>query len=137
MIVRRYHTSAAALNGNTYVAGGCNDEVEFNSSEVYDPSVNQWTFIKGMQSRLCGLTCVGYHGCLYAIGGFNGEFCLSSVEKYNLTTDTWNQIHGMYEGRAYFSSVVMDDMIFVVGGTSDSDLLNDVRVTTKPPVNAL
>lgn len=50
------------------MAGGYNGSEPLNTVEVYDPELDQWTFIQPMWSRRSGLCCTAHDGSIYVIG---------------------------------------------------------------------
>lgn len=102
--------------------GGFNGHEVLNTAEMYDPSVNQWTYIHRMTCARSGVSLISFHDSLFALGGFNGFTRLSTGEKYTPGVSTeWIQVTEMFSPRSNFATVVLDDMIFVIGGFNGKD----------------
>jgi len=87
-----------------------------NSAEVYDPSVNEWTFISPMNRPRSGVQLVQFDNCLYAIGGNNGISRQTTLEKYEPKYKKWTLLADMNIPRSNFSSAVLENLIYVIGG---------------------
>ncbi len=87
-----------------------------NSAEVYDPSVNEWTFISFMNRPRSGVQLVQFDNCLYAIGGNDGNSRQTSLEKYEPRLEKWTLLADMKTPRSNFACVVLENLIYVIGG---------------------
>lgn len=99
-----------------YIVGGFNGQEVLRSAEVYDPSINQWSFITSMNEARSGVSLVAYNGYLYALGGFDGFERLPTCEQYLPSEGEWQHTAVMINPRSNFAAVILDQMIFVIGG---------------------
>lgn len=57
------------INGKIYTMGGIDNGVINNSTEVYDPVINQWTTLASMSTSRAMFQTEVINGKIYAMGG--------------------------------------------------------------------
>lgn len=98
----RYHAVEWELNGKHYLFGGLATNVYLNDLWVYDPSTNNWTWLKGYN----GTTVPSSTGSYGAIG---------VASSTNLPL-----------GRALAMGWTLNNKLYLMGGTAGGDNYNDL-----------
>jgi N-acetylneuraminic acid mutarotase len=95
MNVARYDFACAEVDGLVYAVGGFgSDGDSLSSTEVYDPTTNQWTLVRGLRRPRWGCFAYGLSGNLYVMGG-RSSFTIGnsrSVDIYAPDQDTWREM---------------------------------------------
>ena len=86
---RRKYSGVAVLGGRVFVFGGCDGSTTHTSVEVYDPSVDQWTYAAPLFYPRSGMGVAAVHGFIYVIGGSNNGTPHNSVERYDPLSNRW------------------------------------------------
>ncbi|EGT36186.1 hypothetical protein CAEBREN_00595 [Caenorhabditis brenneri] len=110
--------AVVTVDNKVMAIGGFDGRNVHFGGEVYDPIVNQWTFLSSnMKTRRTGCTAVSIMDqvCL-VIGGFNGTKRLDTGEIYDLREGLWHPVSVMHTTRSNFSACPMDYSIYVAGG---------------------
>jgi N-acetylneuraminic acid mutarotase len=126
----REHNAAVALNGKIYALGGrwLND---LNSVEIYDPSIDQWTFGPAMEDARAGLGATVMDGKIFVAGGelINTSKTLKSVEVFDPATKTWSFLPSLPAPLHGVPLVAVEGMLYVLGGSGRAgDVINAGRV---------
>jgi N-acetylneuraminic acid mutarotase len=94
-----YGSSAATLNGDMYVVGGCkivgtSDECTSRDVQVYDPASNTWTQAAPYPTGTGYLGCGAISGKLYCAGGLDQATggAITSAYSYDPASNTWSPI---------------------------------------------
>ena len=132
MPVGRSFAAAVTLQGQLYVLGGVlhKDNRKSVSAAVsrYNPAVERWYAVTGMNCARQGLCAVVFEGSIFAIGGRDiDDNFLSTVERYEPQRDQWALIGSMVKRRAFASATVINGKVLVIGGrenAQDSGILN-------------
>ena len=109
---------AFCTGGLLFAVGGRGQHGSILSSgEMYDPIVNEWTFITSMMQARVGFGLVAVDDCIYAIGGSNDlTDPLITMEVYNIFTKRWRSLPDMILRRLWSTFTVVGRKIFVIGG---------------------
>jgi len=124
--VARMGAGATVVDNQPIVMGGCDEVAGYLSSvEMYDPLIDNWTFITPMRSKRSYLGAVEIAGSVYAIGGFGEELgnldgWLTSVERLEAQRGIWLPASPLLQPRAYFGAVQKDGSIYALGGYNSS-----------------
>lgn len=115
------------MNGELYVAGGCDVWACLNSVEKYNPESDSWSLIAPLNvaRRGCGLACL--NGRLYAIGGHDGTVSLCSVEVYDPDVGFWVNGPTLTSCRANVGVAVVGDRLYAIGGFNGNRFLNTIE----------
>jgi len=93
----RHDAFGAAMNGKIYVAGGMQEDREswsvLNTSEVYNPSSNEWQLMPSLNIPRYYASMVCYMGALYVVGGLKDRSKSRelSVEMFDTGTNEWKE----------------------------------------------
>ncbi|CAF1230338.1 unnamed protein product [Rotaria sordida] len=107
----RCGAAAASLDEYIYVVGGyASDNIEgamqLDLVERYDTITQQWSFVKSMNCRRSGLSCVTLDKHLFTIGGYDGKNFSSVVEIYDPKKDEWSYGTPLTRGRSGHGSAL-------------------------------
>ncbi|XP_077292532.1 kelch-like protein 15 [Arctopsyche grandis] len=127
MKYKRSESTAAVVNGRTFVMGGYCDEDELNAVEEYDYVENSWKNVAYMKCKRYNHASVVYKENIYVFGGMDDRGCLNSVEVFNIKKNQWKILSPMKWKRRSAAAVVVDDYIYCIGGYGDSSLNNVER----------
>jgi N-acetylneuraminic acid mutarotase len=122
-IARGVYDGVEYLNDKIYLVGGRNfhDEINYNTSERYNPINNTWETIASMSSERGGIAAATFLNKLYAIGGRNSSNnYLSSVEIFDPSTDAWISGPSLPNPVAYASAIIGNGILYLVGGVNSS-----------------
>ena len=76
--------------------GGRGDGTEpLSAVECYDPRVDTWVPVCGMNNRRRHVGVAATGTKVYAVGGYSGYHHLNSVEVYNVKTNQWSRCNPM------------------------------------------
>lgn len=93
---------------------------KLNSTEIYDPGTDRWSFGPAMPTARSSLTTVVVDGIIYAIGGARADVpILDIVEALDTTTGTWTRLNPMPTARYEHGSVVVDGKVWIIGGNAE------------------
>ena len=113
---KRYSMGAAVYGDVIVVAGGVDETYrEVASTEVYQPSFNEWRTISPLKQQRYAHALVSCDGYLYAIGGW-GDYNLSSVERLGDLKGEWINIEPMQTPRRCLAAVNCDGVVYAIGG---------------------
>lgn len=156
MQVARGHVGVAVVDGKIYAIGGdtvtlmgncivATYGVALNTTEVYDPEADTWTFKTPMPTPRADFGVVVYQNKIYCIGGHMGNNEFTGInEVYDPSTDTWETKTSMPTPRADLQAHVIDGKIYLIGGRTGStsahmavnevyDPVTDTWTTKTPP----
>lgn len=105
---RRKYSGVAVMGGRVFVFGGCDGSTTHTSVEVYDPGMDQWTFVAPLLCPRSGMGVVVLHGFIYVIGGSNNGTPLSSLEQYDPLSNRWTVGPSMATARDRLSACVVE-----------------------------
>lgn len=90
-----------SLNGLLYVIGGSVLDGEVtNQVQVYNPSFDEWKFVKSMENARTGCGSCAFNSKIYALGGWeSSNESLNLVESYDPETNTWESCPNMISCR--------------------------------------
>jgi N-acetylneuraminic acid mutarotase len=110
------------VGGKIYVMGGRSVDWPApleKTVEMYDPDLDEWTFVADMNTARAVLSTEVLDGKIYAMGGVSTPINdLQSVEVYFPQTNTWTLLDDMPGTRGLHGSAVVNDKILVFGGVS-------------------
>jgi N-acetylneuraminic acid mutarotase len=126
-VPRIFHTATLLTNGTVLIAGGQSaEEIGQSSTEIYNPSTNQWTLgaslLQGRDSHSATLLPDGR----VLVAGGEGEcpdqhgLCvLASAEIYDSATNQWSMTGHMHVRRENHTATLLPNgQVLVVGGTN-------------------
>ena len=116
MAEKRCWFGAAVFNGCLVVAGGSNNDLHTNSTEVYKPRSYKWRTIASLNISRERHSLVVQGKKLFAIGGWDRNQCLSSVEQLDHLGGNWRDVKPMIVKRACFATVACNNSIYAIGG---------------------
>lgn len=128
MSKRRCGVGVGVLNNQIYAIGGHDGSTYLNSTERYDPALNQW-FNDVTPTSTCR-TSVGVgvlDGNLYAVGGQDGVSCLNIVDKYDPINNKWTRVAPMSTRRLGVAVVVYSGYLYAIGGSDGNSPLNSAE----------
>lgn len=128
MTIPRYgHTATLLTNGNVLVTGGIDNLPNVQngtglvSTELYDPTSNQWSAGQNMNDgRTFHTATLLNNGEVLVTGGYNATAILSTAELYDPTVGTWSFVDNMSQPRLGHNAVLLDrgDVLVAGGGTT-------------------
>jgi DNA-binding CsgD family transcriptional regulator len=114
------HVAGAAIGGEVYVPGGCNDAgTPISTVEVYDPAADTWRQASPLPKPLCAYALTALEGKLYLFGGWDGRLYVADVYVYDPQADAWNAAAPMPIARGFASATSLHGRLYVVGGYDD------------------
>jgi len=121
----RNHPAGVGYNGKFYVFAGRRgpngNRPGIKTSLVYDPSVDEWSYIADIPTVRAGMgAAVELFGELYVIGGEQPGVLESVVEAYNPETNTWSTKQPLQVGRHGHYPVKLGNTIHVVAGGDEA-----------------
>ncbi len=115
-------TTAAEVNGQIYVAGGCGANpcgAPMNSMLAYNPATNTWTTKTAMPTARVDMGAASVNGILYVMGGDNYSCSpYGTVEAYDPAANSWSTMTSMPTPRSDFAVSVVDGIIYTIGGNA-------------------
>jgi len=121
----------AAERGKLYVMGGSLGTLSgyTASTEVYDPTKDEWVIGKSLTSTRASHCAVGDgEGHIIVTGGYGA---LQSVQRLDIQSGVWTNLPDLQPVRAQHGCAFVELMgkkgVIVVGGDSGGTRLNDVR----------
>ncbi|XP_023329218.1 kelch-like protein 12 isoform X2 [Eurytemora carolleeae] len=111
------HGLVVSGHGKLYMAGG--EYPDGSASRAmwrYDPVLNAWHEMAGMNVCRSELGLVMLDGCVYAVGGWEGRSRLDSVERYDPETNSWQFIPPLKMAVTSPAVVAYDGALYVTGG---------------------
>ena len=89
-----------------------------NTTELYDPATDTWSFAGTMMTRRFGHVAVLLHdGNVLVAGGRTRDNDTNSAELYDPATKTWTSLPSMNSARADFTAALLPDgKVLVIGG---------------------
>ena len=124
--VARYDTAAALLpNGKVLIAGGFGAVVQSNplsSTEIYDPSTNQFTIGPSMNDvRGAARATLLPDGTVLIAGGTDASAVLNTTEIYNSAVNSFSAGPAMNAARKFQQQVLLPDgNVLVAGGFANN-----------------
>jgi N-acetylneuraminic acid mutarotase len=114
------HTATLLLDGRVLVAGGRDEDVQYSSAELYDPSTGTWSPTGSMAEVRAGHEATLLpDGKVLVTGGVVGLDELSSAELYDPSTGTWAPTGSLSVTRAgHTATLLLDGRVLVAGGRS-------------------
>ena len=161
MQTARSRLGVAEVNGKIYAIGGDDTNLMgncigpsigtlVNTTEMYDPETDAWSFRASMPTARCSFAVAVYQNKIYCIGGCTGYNNQTGVnEVYDPSTDKWEIKTAMPTPRMELQANVVDGKIYLIGGTNSYatggylalnevyDPATDTWTTGTPPPNAL
>ncbi len=122
MSTARSHPAVAAFEGKIYAFGGGGPNfLSLNTSEVYDPTLNQWSPVCSMPTTRSGAMAAVLGDVIYVMGGGfkkpDGKFkFLTTVEAYYPLEDRWEEKPALLQPHDYPACAVLDGQIYIIGG---------------------
>jgi N-acetylneuraminic acid mutarotase len=119
------HTASVPLNGKIYVLGGIVELLPgvwtaTNRSLVYDPVIDQWSYIASMKKeRAAFYGAEAVDGKIYVFGGDNHYRTYSptnAVERYDPATNTWTYMKDLPVALAGHDTALLGNKIYAIGG---------------------
>jgi N-acetylneuraminic acid mutarotase len=140
MLLPRYVNSVKAVDGNTYVIGGHDQnkgvgiaDVEWAKPQT-DGDIQSWVKTNSLKTGRYGLASAKNGNTLYALGGLTGLEYLDSIEKSSVLPSgelsSWQETTAMTTARAMFSALAHNNYFYVLGGTNRNGYLRSVEVAT-------
>lgn len=127
----RFHFTATVLpSGKMLVAGGVNSNGNaLNSSELYDPALDQWTATTGSlgTARYLHTATLLASGKVLVVGGnTGGSLLLKSAEVYDPVADSWTATsNGLANARDHHAATRLPSgKVLVTGGYGGRDDYN-------------
>jgi len=111
------HGLVVSGQGKLYMAGG--EYPDGSASKAmwrYDPVLNAWHEMAGMNVCRSELGLVMLDGCVYAVGGWEGRSRLDSVERYDPETNSWHFVPPLKMAVTSPAVVAYDGALYVTGG---------------------
>lgn len=111
------HGLVVSGHGKLYMAGG--EYPDGSASRAmwrYDPVLNAWHEMAGMNVCRSELGLVMLDGCVYAVGGWEGRSRLDSVERYDPETNSWQFVPPLKMAVTSPAVVAYDGALYVTGG---------------------
>jgi len=133
------HTATLLPNGNVVVAGGENNNLVLDSSEVYSPTFSSWTVTGNLNvARSNASAALLPSGAILIAGGCVAD-CLgattASAETYNSVNGKWATTGAMATARTYFGMVLLPSgQILVAGGCTGLNANGCNGVTNKAEI---
>ncbi|MEE9506561.1 MAG: kelch repeat-containing protein, partial [Thermoplasmata archaeon] len=130
-IVRYYHTATVLTNGTVLVAGGSSSVTSTNTTEMYNPTLDDWYQVDDIPSKITTHTAVRLdNGDVLLAGGILPGY-KPDAYVYNTTNSEW--VHGgtLEIARNEHAMALLDDgRVFVVGGEDldENEQLDSVEV---------
>uniref|UniRef100_A0A8C5HGE2 Kelch-like protein n=1 Tax=Gouania willdenowi TaxID=441366 RepID=A0A8C5HGE2_GOUWI len=87
---------------------------------LWEPDINQWTFIASMNEERRNASCTTLKNKIYICGGQNYYRDLNTAEYYNPDTNQWTLITPMRTPRYELGVIAYMGHIFAVGGMNGS-----------------
>lgn len=111
------HGLVVSGQGKLYMAGG--EYPDGSASRAmwrYDPVLNAWHEMAGMNVCRSELGLVMLDGCVYAVGGWEGRSRLDSVERYDPESNSWEMVPPLKMAVTSPAVVAFDGSLYVTGG---------------------
>lgn len=111
------HGLVVTGQGKLYMAGG--EYPDGSASRAmwrFDPVLNAWHEMAGMNVCRSELGLVMMDGCVYAVGGWEGKSRLDSVERYDPELNSWSFIPPLKMAVTSPAVVAYRGSLFVTGG---------------------
>ena len=153
IIVRSCPAGSLLSDGTILVTGGFGSggygsgpDQTLNTTEIYNPLLNQWTIGPSFTYNRCYHIAVGLNNNenIIIIGGFDiNSRVTNKCEMYTVSNSSWIQIANMNYCRLYFTAtVLLNGMILVTGGLDEDynflssceiyDPINNTWTSTDP-----
>lgn len=117
LLTPRQEIAVAELDDKVYTFGGYGSQREtLDSTEVYDPTIDEWRLIAPMPIGLHHPSAGVVDGVIYVIGGYEGRAASSAVLAYDPATDGWTRKSDMPTARGALAAAVVAGQIYVAGG---------------------
>ena len=137
--VARYASDGVeVLGGKIYFIGGHkwpteidNTSKSFDTVEVYDPALDNWTLLSSMKLERKGAAFSVLGNKIYAIGGSSYK----SVEIFDPSTNEWIFGKDIPDALNWSTAITKEGKIYVVGGRNASDQNTDQVLCFNPITN--
>ena len=119
-VLRTLTAAVTDAQGHVWAIGGQAHPDIWDTVEIYDPGLNQWTSGPSMNEARCHHGAVrAPDGSIYVFGGRDSSAATNSVEKYDLNAAQWTYVASMNEARIA-PSFALDSQgfIYAIGGAS-------------------
>jgi N-acetylneuraminic acid mutarotase len=125
MPTARTEISSTIIDDKIYVVGGTTKIELTGTTEVYDPSLDEWS-ADGILPLPLPLDHAGldsYNGKLYLVGGFtdteNGSrIAIDSLFIYDSVNNKWKEGSPMHTPRAGLTAKFIDGIFYAIGGST-------------------
>lgn len=116
----RCEMAAVVYNGQIYLFGGRNSNGHLRTAEVFNPSLNSWSYLPPMRWARAGLAAAVFNGKIFVIGGDtvagSGRNPVHYIERFDPVAGIWDSIYYLNTPRTGHSAVVIGGRIYAVGG---------------------
>ena len=128
---RGLHTASLLGNGQVLVAGGLNGAggcAATNTSELYNPSTNQWTLTNTpMGTNRAHFRAVSLNGSMLVAGGYDAFTARDTAELYDPALNQWSSAGTMNASRWGLSLTLLNDgRVLAAGGQGTNPRSADV-----------
>jgi N-acetylneuraminic acid mutarotase len=139
---RHYHTATLLAGGRVLVAGGRapgtggpGTGVYLNTSELYNPGADSWSFTQGALNtrRQLHTATLLANGQVLVAGGENKNtgvvLTINSAELYDPGTGQWTPTSSLNSAREFHTATpLLDGRVLVTGGTDGTSSLNSAEL---------
>ena len=108
------HPSAAALDGQVYLAGGHSNGAD--SARLFRLDTDHWSELARMNFARGGHALIAANGKLFAIGGNTAGGEVAAVESFDPTSNAWTVLPSLPGPRNHVSGFVVGGSVCVAGG---------------------
>lgn len=118
----RSHPATAVYQDKIYLFGGGGPAFRsLNTTEIFDPKTNQWSFGKEMPTLRSGAAAVTVNEKIYVMGGGfkkpDGKFQFYDlVEIYDPKNDLWEKGPSLLQPHDYPAFALLNEEIYIIGG---------------------
>ena len=111
----REHLGSTILDDQMYVIGGRDDQVNLDTTEVYDYSSDSWKSLDPVPTARSGLAVATLNGVIFVFGGEGYANTFAENEAY-IPGDGWFEQQPMPIPRHGLDAVTINDNIYLIGG---------------------